>query len=61
MILFVCAATIMINMTDLPWNAHDQKIKKSATKTCKVRYKDCLKRLIKKGPRNYWAICGGKK
>tara|TARA_R100000951_G_scaffold7705_1_gene7187 strand:- start:4875 stop:5060 length:186 start_codon:yes stop_codon:yes gene_type:complete len=61
MILYICAVTVMINQTDIPWNDHDYATKRRATKTCKVKYKDCLKKFIKKGEKNYYAICGGKK
>ena len=61
----ICAATILINMTNLPWNDHDKKIEKSAVHRCgtDVRYKDtpCLKKFVKKGERNYYAICGRSK
>ena len=61
MILFTCVATIMINLSGYPWNQHDIDTKERAVKTCKKDYNDCLKKFIKKEPRVYNAICGGKK
>ena len=61
MILYICAVTIMVNTTTIPWNQQDMDTKKRAYKTCGKVYKDCLKKFVKKGPKNYWAICGGKK
>ncbi len=60
MIWYVCALTIMINLSDEPWNKHDVETKNRAKVTCKKVYKSCLKKFIKKEPRNYHAICGGK-
>lgn len=59
----ICSATIMINLTSFPWNSHDTKVKKRAIHVCKtnVRYRDefpCLKKFIKKGKRDFTAICG---
>lgn len=56
-ILF-CAATLIINQSKESWNNHDQKTLDSAKITCKVRYDSCLKKFIKKNPREYVAICG---
>lgn len=61
MILFICAATIMVNLSSEDWTDRDIRAKKSAEITCKKKYNDCLKRFIKKEPLNYGAICGGKK
>ena len=54
MIMFVCVATIMVNLTSIPWNKHDISTKDRAKKTCKVKYNDCLKRFTKKGEKAYW-------
>ena len=51
----------MINLSGYPWNQHDIDTKERAVKTCKKDYNDCLKKFIKKEPRVYNAICGGKK
>lgn len=52
-----CPATVLENETSDPINPLAIS---GATKTCRVRYKKCLKKLIKKpGHENYWAICGG--
>lgn len=65
MIAAICAATIWINLTKDPWNAHDKKIYKRAVQVCgtDVRYKDspCVAKFIKKPERTYNVLCGGKK
>lgn len=61
MIAYVCAAIIMINMSDEPWNDRDERSMKSAEITCHKKYDDCLQKFIKKEPLTYNAICGGKK
>jgi hypothetical protein len=58
---FICAATIMVNKSNEDWTKRDRLSKKSAAKTCKEDYNDCLKVFIKKEPLTYNAICGGKK
>lgn len=59
-ILGTCPATILINKSDYDWNSHDNRIQRSSARSCKREYgKDtCLKTFIKKGQRNYYAICG---
>lgn len=61
MIVYICVATIMINMSNEPWNDRDKRNMKNAEKTCAISYEDCLQKFIKKEPLNYNAICGGKK
>ena len=61
MTLFICAATIIVNLSGQPWTEFDNKSKKRAEHTCKKTYKDCLKKFVKKEERHYLAICGGKK
>lgn len=60
-----CLAVIMINLSGIPWNAHDFKIKSSAQYRCSTdeRYKDtpCLVKFIKKEERHYNAFCGRKR
>lgn len=60
----ICIFTMMINLSSFPWNDHDIKTKERAKDRCNTdeRYVDtpCLKRFIKKGERNYHAICGTK-
>jgi len=60
----ICAVTIMINMTQLPWNDFDMKSKMRAEYVCKTdaRYTDtpCLKKFYKTGFRDYSALCGFK-
>ena len=58
-----CSAVMLINLTNDPWNAKDQKIIDRATYVCSTdyRYKDefpCLKSLTKKPDQHYQAICG---
>lgn len=51
--------TILINLTPFDWNDHDKRVHKSATKICQIKYQsDCVKKFIKKGKKNYHAICG---
>lgn len=45
------------NYTDT-WTDHDQKVLRSAMKTCFVKYGVPLKYFIKVEERNYQAICG---
>lgn len=61
MINFICAATIVVNMSSEPLNKRDKRSMESARITCKRAYNDCLKKFIKKEPLTYNAICGGKK
>ena len=55
--LLICAATIMINLTNLPWNKSDMETKDRSTKYCKKRSR-CLKKFVKKEGIHYYAICG---
>ncbi len=59
----VCSVTILINLTTFDWNDHDKKVQKRAVQVCStdVRYKEspCLKKFVKVGERDYYAICGG--
>jgi len=57
----ICAATILINLSGFPWNKNDMNVMKATKISCEKEYKECLKKFIKKGERNYNAICGGKK
>lgn len=57
-LLYICAATVMINMTNEPWTDFDLRTKRRATYVCRTEYKGCLKRFIKKEDRHYQAICG---
>lgn len=61
MIAFVCAATIIVNLSTEPLNKRDRRSFEAAKITCKRTYNDCLKKFIKKAPLTYNAICGGKK
>lgn len=60
----MCIATIIVNDSSLEWNKHDSKMLKYSKNVCatRKRYEDtpCLKKFIKKGKKNYWAICGAK-
>lgn len=58
MLLITCAATIMINLSNIPWNAKDEQVKNRADQVCRIEYKSCLKKFIKKEERTYNAICG---
>lgn len=58
----ICFVTILINSSNLPLNDHDKKMQLYAQNVCLTnpRYKDdtpCLKYFVKRGDRNYWAIC----
>ncbi len=57
--LFICAATIMINLTDIPWNSYDYATRNRSIKYCK-KDKMCLKKFVKKDHKgiHYYAICG---
>lgn len=59
-VLLNCLATLIINTTPYPWNTHDEYTMNSSKKVCIEKYPEapCLKKFIKKGERNYWAICG---
>lgn len=57
MILKICAATVMINLSEVPWTDFDYKTKDRAVKTCRIRYKSCLKKFVKKEKTHYNAIC----
>jgi len=56
---FVCAATIIINLT-ATWQPDDQKILGQAQKRCIQLYADspCLTKFHKRAEQTYWAICG---
>jgi hypothetical protein len=58
--LLSCAATIMINLSNQPWNKEDDANVLVAKSRCGEIYSDapCLKKFIKKEPNNYNAICG---
>jgi hypothetical protein len=58
--ILACAATIMINLTKVPWTKFDLETKDRAITRCAERYDDCLKKFIKKEVGSYYAICGGK-
>lgn len=55
----ICIATIMVNLSGLPWMDLDLRSKKYAIKVCRVQYKSCLVKFIKKEFQVYHAICGG--
>lgn len=56
-----CVIVLVINLTSLPFNQEDTKHLKLAVQRCHRLYNDapCLKKFIKKGEREYQAICGG--
>jgi hypothetical protein len=58
-----CAATIWVNLSPYPWNAHDKKTYKRAQYVCgnDYRYKrefPCVKSFTKTDERDYQVICG---
>lgn len=57
--MLTCIATILINLTNQPWNKHDLEVKDFASKRCVVHYQNspCLKKFIKKDKQTYNAIC----
>ena len=55
--IFMCIATIIVNMTPT-WELTDTKALKRAEYVCQTRYKSCLKKFIKKEKQVYHAICG---
>ena len=61
MINFICAATIIVNMSTQPLNKKDKETFERAKVRCKEVYDDCLKKFVKRDVGTYWAICGGKK
>lgn len=67
MILFTCAATIIINTSSLAWVEKDMDPFHRAIKTCERKYDDCLQTfikkdaIIKKNGVHYYAICAGKR
>lgn len=67
MILFTCAATIIINTSGFKWDDRDHRTFRRAVGVCKEVHDDCLKTFIKKksydNPKDfhYNAICGGKR
>ena len=55
--MLICALTIMINMTSMPWDNYDYKTKMRAEKVCKVSNR-CLTKLEKTEGIHYNATCG---
>jgi hypothetical protein len=60
MITLACAATLIYNLSKLPWNAHDQETLEYAEKRCAQLYADapCLVRFFKNSKNSYYASCG---
>lgn len=56
----ICAATLLINMSSIPWTDKDIEIKKRAEKFCEKNYKDapCLTKFYKMEEGVYRAVCG---
>lgn len=53
-----CKVPNITNESAYPIEAIDIRARTGAIKTCKVRYKKCLVKFIKKDKHNYWTICG---
>jgi len=60
----VCALAMLINQSNLPLNKSDYSSMKSFIKRdrCKANFPDlpCLKKYVKLGYKNYYALCGKK-
>lgn len=64
--MIVCAAVILINLTNLPWNAKDKRIISRAAYVCANDNRHapefpCLKSLTKEPGQHYSVICGEQK
>ena len=55
--IFLCSSFTMINKTNDQWNFDDVKVIVNSSSRCYHRYKSCLKRFVKKGDKNYNAVC----
>lgn len=54
----LCLHYQFINEIGKGMTKEDKQVEKSTMQGCARVYNSCLKTLIKKGVRNYWAICG---
>ena len=57
--ILACIATIVINLSNEPFNDTDRQNQKIASERCAVHYPEapCLKKFIKVEPLVYRAIC----
>ena len=55
--LYICAITVMLNLTNIPWTPKDYKTKDRSVKRCK-KERRCLVKFVKKEGIHYYAICG---
>jgi hypothetical protein len=55
-----CAATIMINLSHVPWNKHDKSVLDRNTTFCAQHYEFsvCVKKFIKLRENGYHIWCG---
>ena len=54
----VCIGFVFVALVaPLEFTKHDKMIKRSSAATCKRVYNGCLSKLIRKGQRNYHALC----
>jgi hypothetical protein len=56
----ICAATLMLNLTQFSWNKQDKQALTTAEKRCSELYKKspCVKKFTKVEPGIYRIICG---
>lgn len=64
--IILCAAVILINLTNEPWTKKDQEIIERAKYVCANDYRHapefpCLKRLTKEPNQHYSVTCGEQK
>lgn len=59
-ISIICAATIIINTSNLPWNKHDQQVFEDNQDFCLLRTKNnkCVKKFAKIGDQEYNILYG---
>mgnify|MGYP005993101781 CR=1 FL=1 len=58
--ILTCLTTILLNITDIPYNDQDFKTMKVAQRTCSKRYNSCLKNFQKREQGVYRVLCGDK-
>lgn len=55
----ICVAIVIINLSTLPWNKHDQEVLDRNKNFCELRlpHAPCISKFIKKGENNYHIWC----
>jgi hypothetical protein len=59
--MLVCKSIILVNFGKPPFSPMEKQVIKRARLVCKEKYKGCVHKITKVGPRNYAVVCNENK